>query len=125
MAVWAPVLGISCVLAIGAGVLVFKQQVDAEERRLAELRRAVAVAQAETGRLQAELAYHQRPTYLAGFAEALGIVPTSPQHLVRVDTLPPRPDGEAAGVAIIALPSGGLATVRRRPALAQYVVLVP
>ncbi len=125
MAAWGAIAAVAGVLALGAGVMVFKQQVDAEERRLVELRRTLATAQAETGRLTAELAYHRRPGYLAGFADQLGLVPASPRQFVTLDALAVRPEGTTEGLAIIALPSGGLATVKRRPTATQLVGLAP
>ena len=125
MAAWGGIVAVAGVLALGAGVMVFKQQVDAEERRLVELRRTLVAAQAETGRLTAELAYHRRPAYLASFADSIGLVPAGPRQFVDLDALAPRPNGAAADVAIIALPSGGLATLQRRPAATQLVGLDP
>ncbi|MFP4271239.1 MAG: hypothetical protein ACLFTL_11820, partial [Alphaproteobacteria bacterium] len=78
-----------------------------------------AEARAATARLEAELAYHQRPAYLARFAEALGLVPARPAQLARMDDVPHRPvpvaEGEPAPL-LVALPSGERVGLARRPA---------
>lgn len=125
MAAAMPIMLTAGVLALGAGVLVFTQNVDTEARRLDELRTAVAAAHAETARLRAELAYHQRPAYLAGYADALGLVPARPSQLAGLDDLPVRPEAGASNERIIALPSGAITTLQRRPAAPVLVGLAP
>ena len=125
MAAALPIVVAAGVLVLGAGVLVFTQHVDAEARRLQALRAAVVTAHEETARLRAELAYHQRPAYLLGFADALGLVPARPAQLVDLETLAARPAGGDAREQVIALPSGALTTLRRRPATPILVGLAP
>ncbi len=113
------VLTLVAVLSLGTGVMVFKENVDHERQRLAVLERDLAEARAATARLEAELAYHQRPAYLARFAEALGLVPARPAQLARMDDVPHRPvpvaEGEPAPL-LVALPSGERVGLARRPA---------
>ena len=107
------------VLSIGTGVMAFKANVDHERQRLAELERELAEARAATARLQAELAYHRRPDYLARFGDALGLVPATPDRLIRAEAVPRRPMPAAAGEPaplLIALPSGERVGLARRPA---------
>lgn len=119
---WGAIIAAVGVIALSAAVMVFKQHVDAEERRLDQLQRDLAAAEVMTGQLTAELAYHQRPAYLAGFAGSLGLAPATPQQLTSLARLPARPD-PALALALVALPSGGHVTIRRRPEPLQMVGL--
>jgi hypothetical protein len=113
------VLTLVAVLSIGTGVMVFKENVDHERQRLAGLERELAEARAAAARLEAELAYHQRPAYLTRFADALGLVPAPPTRLVALDEVPVRPAPVAAGEPaplLVALPSGERVGLARRPA---------
>jgi len=112
------VLTLVAVLSLGTGVMVFKENVDHERRRLAGLERELAAAEAATARLEAELAYHGRPAYLARFADTLGLVPARPTQLVELDAVPRRPAPLAAGEPaplLVALPSGRRIGLARRP----------
>ena len=125
---WAAVLAATSVIALGAGVLVFKQHVDAEERRLAQLQRELAAAETLTGQLLAELAYHRRPAYVLGFADALGLAPASTKQITALSALPPRPivtERDGTMPTLVALPSGAFVTLRRRPEPLQLVGLAP
>jgi hypothetical protein len=128
MGPWGAIVAITGVLALGASVMVFKQHVDADERRLEELRGALAAAEADTARLTAELAYHQRPAYVMGFADRLGLTPANVHQTTALAALPPRPDlgpDRPDGLALVALRSGALVTIRRRPDPLQIVGLAP
>lgn len=108
------------VLALGSGVMVFKQSVEHERERLAEISAALRDASAQTRALRAELAFHRRPTYLAGFADELGLVPATASRIAALDALADRPahGGEPGDPApmLVALPSGQRTTLMRRPA---------
>jgi hypothetical protein len=113
------VLTLVAVLALGTGVMVFKENVDHERQRLAQLERELAAAEAATARLEAELAYHARPAYLTRFAGSLELVPARPGQLVELDAVPRRPAPLAAGEPaplVVALPSGRRIGLARRPA---------
>ncbi len=113
------VLALVAVLSLGTGVMVFKQNVDAERQRLARLDQALARAEAETARLRAELAYHRRPRYLARFADALELGPARPTQLRAPAEVPRRPAPVTAGgpaPVLVALPSGERIGLARRPA---------
>ncbi len=113
------ILTLVAVLSSGTGVMVFKENVDHERQRLARLERELTEARAATARLQAELAYHRRPAYLADFAGALSLVPARPTQLARMSDVPRRPVPVAAGEPaprLVALPSGERVGLARRPA---------
>lgn len=108
------------VLALGSGVMVFKQSVEHERKRLAEITAALEDASARTRALRAELAFHRRPAYLAAFADELDLVPATPRHMASLDALPARPERDAEpgdpAPVLVALPSGQRTTLMRRPA---------
>jgi hypothetical protein len=113
------VLCLVAVLSLGTGVMVFKQNVDHERQRLAGLEQELAEAHAATARLRAELAYHRRPSYLARFAEPLGLQPAQPTQMVDLADVPIRPAPVAEGEPpplLVALPSGERVGLARRPA---------
>ncbi|MEO1092762.1 MAG: hypothetical protein AAFX81_19235 [Pseudomonadota bacterium] len=119
MAGWGLLAALLGVLTLGSGVMVFKQYADADERHLRELRRDLAEAHAETGRLRAELGYHRRPSYLLPLAADLGLVPQTPADFIAWDALPPRPEPTTPGIGspvVVALPSGATIGVALRPA---------
>jgi len=116
---FALVVALLAVISMGTGVMVFKQTVDDDRQRLLELRHELVEARAATARLQAELAYHRRPAYLARFAPALGLAPAQPHQIVDIEHLPARPmpvaEGEPAP-RLVALPSGERVGLAPRPA---------
>lgn len=111
---FAAALGL--VVALGAGVVVLKETVDNDRDYLRSLRLQLIESRAETQRLRAEYAFHQRPDYLKSYAGALGLVPLEAARQRAAVGLMDRPDGEgdATFVGLIALPSGELVALRRR-----------
>ncbi len=106
------------VLGIGGGVMVFKHHVDEQRQDVARLESALRQERETGARLRAELAYHHRPAYLQRLATPLGLVPATPQQMVRPEELPKLPvadEDRKRDRWLVVLPSGARVVLARRP----------